>query len=236
MSEPSTHHPRASAHPPRHATGPADGVARQSSRPPDELAGLTALSAGRPDGLAGPGAARRPPLAARRKGMDGVRRPGTGSRARVILPCASAGEVPEVVVLVPEGRRAVATGGAHGRRPERNPWTTAGHVLSAPAGRRSSRSIAGASSYEPFLCSAGAGEKMNDALHALRWLEDSLAPPVATTLDTSEAQRHGPARVDHGPARAGGVHAFSGEVPPPTHRHAPLADQHAASGEGVRHG
>lgn len=219
---------------PRHATGhladATDELSRrpsQLSRRPDGLAGLTDESAGLtvhpagpPDGLAGrPGRlSRRPgesdgrpsepdgPGAVRREGMDGARRPGAARRGGADF--------------VPEGRWAVATGGAQGRRPERNPWTGAERCISAPAGRRSFAGCASAAVDAPFLCPSGTEEHMNDALHGLRSLEDSLTPPVATPLGPVGAGRRGDARRVFDAARAigarggaGGVHVRRGEVP-----------------------
>jgi hypothetical protein len=55
------------------------------------------------------------------------------------------------------------------------------HARSRLSHRPSDSGGPGASTYESFLCPAGAGERINDAIHGLRWLEDSLASPVATT-------------------------------------------------------
>jgi hypothetical protein len=175
-----------------------------------------------------PGAAPRSPAVARREGvagartgLDGPRRPGAARRGGGVVALARA-------VFAPAVRRAVATGGAEGRRPERNPWTGAGHAPSAPAGRRSFAGCASSPVDAPFLCPSGAGENMNDALHGLRSLEDSLTPPVATPLDPSGVE-------DRRRARAGGRLFSAGEVP--EGRHAPLAsaDLHAG-GSGVRRG
>lgn len=203
-----------------------------------------------------PGAAPRSPAVARREGvagartgLDGPRRPGAARRGGGVVALARAVFVPEGrrgapprhgwsiarAVFVPEGRRDVATGGAQGRRPERNPWTGAGNALSAPAGRRSFAGCASAPVDAPFLCPSGAEENMNDAFHGLRSLEDSLTPPVATALDPSGVEDDGAARAIGARARAGGRLFSAGEVP--EGRHAPLAsaDLHAG-GSGVRRG
>jgi hypothetical protein len=219
-------------------SGRPGGLARrpsQLSRRPDE-------PDGRPSEPDGPGAARRGGMAARRRGMEAPRRGMHGPRRPGVRALARAGFVPEGrrgapprhgwsiarAVFVPEGRRGVATGGAMGRRPERNPWTGAERCISAPAGRRSFAGCASSPVDAPFLCPSGAGENMNDALHGLRSLEDSLTPPVATALDPAGVERQEQARA--------GDRLFSaGEVP--EGRHAPLAsaDLHVG-GSGVRRG
>lgn len=217
------------------ATGPADGIPRQLSRrpdhpaePPSQSAGLTGRLAGRPgESSRRPSRlSRRPgesdgrpsepdgPGAARREGMDGARRPGAARRGGA--------------VFVPEGRRGVATGGAMGRRPERNPWTGREKTRTAPAGRRSFAGCVSAPVDAPFLCPSGAEENTNDALHGLRSLEDSLTSPVATALDPSGVERRGGWRGLDPHARAGGIRFRSGEVP--EGRHAPLASAHRHAG------
>lgn len=208
----------------------------QLSRRPGRSEGSPSELDGRPTGPDGPGAAPRSPAVARRGGMDGPRRPGAGVRGRGFCALGRGAFTRDGGLFVPEGRRGVATGGALGRRPERNPWTGRDNGFSAPAGRRGSRIITGASSYTRFLRPCRGGVDSRIAFHGLRSLEDSLTPPVATALDPSGVVRREGPRVDVAHALAAGVHAFSGEVP--EGRHAPLAsaDQHAASGEGVRHG
>lgn len=223
----------------------------QLSRRPDEPDGRPSEpdgpGAARREGVAArrrPGAAPRSPAVARRKGMDGPRkgvdgartgldgprRPGAARRGGGVVALARA-------VFAPAGRRAVATGGAEGRRPERNPWTGAGHTLSAPAGRRSSRINMAASVDADFLCPSGAGEIFIDAFHGLRDGQSTVAPPVATALDPSGVEGDGAARAIGARARAGGRLFSAGVVP--VGRHAPLAsaDPHAGgSVTGVRHG
>lgn len=195
-------------------TGESAGLTGHPAGPPGELAGRPgqlsrrpAESDGRPSEPDGPGAVRG-------EGMDGARKPGVRALARA--------------VFVPEGRRRVATGGAQGRRPERNPWTGTERWISAPAGRRSFAGCASAPVDACFLCPSGAGENRNDDFHGLRALEDSLTPPVATGRDPSGVENG--ARV-----LAVDVSFRAGEVP--EGRHAPLAsaDQHAV-GSGVRRG
>jgi hypothetical protein len=203
-----------------HRPGEPDGRPTGSESRPDEPEGGGAARRGsvaaRRDGMAAPrrgmAARRRPgaapgrplaaprsPAAARRRGLDGARTGLDGPRRPSIF--------------VPEGRRDVATGGAKGRRPERNPWTGADNTLSAPAGRRTPTGFAGASSYTPFLRPCRGGVDLNDAFQGLRSLADSLTPPVATALDPS---------------------GVAGEVP--EGRHAPLAsaDQHGQGAEVCR--
>lgn len=233
----------------RHATVELSDATGQSSRPPDDLEDATGRSENAPDGLENapgrssrhpgrlsrspgelehaPADSERPPSepegsgAARREGMDGARRPGAARRGGA--------------VFVPEGRRGVATGGAMGRRPERNPWTGREKTRTAPAGRRSFAGCVSAPVDAPFLCPSGAEENTNDALHGLRSLEDSLTSPVATALDPSGVERRGGWRGLDPHARAGGIRFRSGEVP--EGRHAPLASAHPhAGGSGVRRG
>jgi len=219
----------------RHATGHLANATDDSSRSPGDLEDATGRLENAPDGLEhatghpsrhpgrlsrSPGESENAPArperlpsepegsgAARREGMDGPRRPADCALARA--------------VFVPKGRRGVATGGALGRRPERNPWTGREKTRTAPAGRRSFVVRGGVFEKGLFLCPSGAEENMNDALHGLRSLEDSLTPPVATALDPSGVER----RAD---ARAGGIRFRSGEVP--EGRHAPLASAHPHAG------
>ncbi len=174
---------------------------------------------------------------------DGVPPAATGgASARSLRPSGTTGCHPTPWVerwpggVRPRGRWGVATGGAQGRRPVRSPWRGAAHGFAAPAGRGSSRSLPGASFWTPFLRLCRGGPATHNDFRGWRWLEDALTPPVATALEDRGVHTRGGERVDDAHARAAGVCFRSGAVP--EGRHAPLAsaDQHAASGEGVRHG
>lgn len=233
-AEPPSHLSRRPDHP---AEPPSQSAGRpgQSAGRPGELSRRPDESDGRPSEPDGPGAARR-------EGMDGPRRPGAARRERLDGPRTGLVDPRKGGLFVPEGRRAVATGGAQGRRPERNPWTGIQDDLSAPEGRRSVAARGGAPVAPHLLCPSGAGEKTHDAFHGLRIAQSSNAPPVATALDPSGVERRGHARRVFDAARAigarggaGGVHVRRGEVP-----EAPIAARPSgligAGGSGVRRG
>lgn len=229
--------------------GQPAGRPSQSSRRPSQLSRRPGRLSRRPDGPDGrpsepdgPGAARREGMDGARTGLDGPRRPGAARRERLDGPRTGLVDPRKVGLFVPEGRWAVATGGAQGRRPERNPWTGTERCLSAPAGRRSVAARGGAPVAPHLLCPSGAGEETHDAFHGLRIAQSSDAPPVATPLDPSGVEKHGHARRVFGAARAigarggaGGVHVRCGEVPEahPAARRSGLND---AGGSGVRRG
>jgi hypothetical protein len=216
LTDESAGRPGHPAEPPGELAGRPGCLSRRpgpSAEPPDQ-------SDGRPGEPEGGGDGARSPGAAHREGMDGPRERGF---------CARGG-----AVFAPTGRRRVATGGATGRRPERNPWRGTESWISAPAGRRSFAGRASAPVDAPFLCPSGAEENMNDALHGLRSLEDSLTPPVATGRDPSGVGEDGHARAIGARARAGGVHAFAGEVPEGRPPHTPLGHQRTGGSEVLR--
>lgn len=168
-----------------------------------------------------PGAAPRRGLVARRRGLDDARRPGAGTRGRAILMYASAGEVPEVCVFAPTGRRGVATGGASRSDAEPVDGMRADDVcpggaegLNDHAMMHDSSAPAGAGFIQRDLSTGCVGEAPTPPFHGLCIAQSSDAPPVATALDPS---------------------GVAGEVP--EGRHAPLAsaDQHAHGAE-VRRG
>lgn len=210
----------ATGHPSRHpgrlsrSPGESENAPARPERLPSEPEGSGAALRRR-------GGARRGSLAARREGIDGARERGVCALARA--------------VFVPKGRWAVATGGAQGRRPERNPWTGTERCLSAPAGRRRFAVRGGVFEKGLFLCPSGAVRYSADAFHGLRIAQSSDAPPVATGRDPSGVERRGGWRGLDPHAREGDLRACSGEVP--EGRHAPLAsaDLHAG-GSGVRRG
>jgi hypothetical protein len=185
-----------------------------SAEPPDQSDGRPGEPEGSGDGARRPDAASRGSVAARREGMDGLRTGLDGPRERGFCARGGGDLALARAVFVPEGRRGVATGGAQGRRPERNPWTGTDRELSAPAGRRSFAGCASAAVDAPFLCPSGAEENMNDAFHGLRIAPSGDAPPVATALDPS---------------------GVSGEVPEGRPPHTPLWHQRTCGSE-VRRG
>lgn len=246
-------------HRPRHATGHLADATDELSRPPDDLEDATGRSENAPDGLEnapgqssrhpgrlsrspgelenaptrpervpsepeGSGAARRKgmvarrsPVAARREGIDGARERGFCALARA--------------VLVPEGRRAVATGGAS--RSDAEPVDGTRGVVCCPEGAEGSNDRV-----MNWNSSAPAGAGFGHDTRSTGCAGEAPAPPVATTLGPDGAGSRGQARAMFNTARAGFVHAFSGEVPEGRPPHTPLWYQHAHPPRGgeVRRG
>jgi len=194
----------------RHGPGPSGAVPRHatshSADATDELSRRPVEPEGSGDGARRPGAACREGMAASRRGMGGPRERGF---------CARGG-----LLLVPEGRWGVATGGASRRDAEPVDGTRACGFCPAGAEGSSPTRHGRTGADGAFLRPCRGGFDAHDAFHGLRSLEDSLTPPVATTLDPSGVERHGDdcrenghARAIGARARAGGVHAFVVFVP-----------------------
>lgn len=226
---------------PRHLTSQSAAATDDLAGRPDELAGLTGHLAGRPGGLADAtdGLSRRPGepdgrpsgLAGRPTGPqgrgDGARSPGAHAPARaVFVPEGRRGAPPRHgwsiarAVFVPEGRWGVATGEACASRAE--PVDRVRVNLACPGGAEEwiGARLGHRSAHEDFIRPYRGEIDRDDAFHGLRIAQSSDASPVATALEEPGVERN-----TH--ARAGGVHAFSGEVPERRHAHRPLGRQHA---------
>jgi len=230
----------------RHGPGPSGAVPRHatshSADATDELSRRPVEPEGSGDGARRPGAACREGMAASRRGMGGPRERGF---------CARGG-----LLLVPEGRWGVATGGASRRDAEPVDGTRACGFCPAGAEGSSPTRHGRTGADGAFLRPCRGGFDAHDAFHGLRSLEDSLTPPVATALDPSgvedgrsaragdllfragEVPEAPPAARPSGisaPCRAGDRLFLAGEVPEGRHAPLALADLHAG-GSGVRRG
>ena len=216
----------------RHGPGPSGAVPRHatshSADATDELSRRPVEPEGSGDGARRPGAACREGMAASRRGMGGPRERGF---------CARGG-----LLLVPEGRWGVATGGASRRDAEPVDGTRACGFCPAGAEGSSPTRHGRTGADGAFLRPCRGGLDAHDALHGLRIAQSGDAPPVATGRDPSGVERRGDvramgnaARAIGARARAGGVHAFAGEVPEGRPPHTPLWHQRTGGSE-VRRG
>jgi len=243
------HGVRAAGALPRHLTSQSAAATDDLAGRPDELAGLTGHVAGRPDELAGltdhpshrPGEPDGRPsgLAGRPTSPEGR---GAGARSPGAHAPAPAVFVPEGrrgarqrhgwsiarAVFVPEGRWGVATGGARASRAE--PVGRRRVNLACPGGAEewTSATLGHRSAHEDFLRPCRGEIDRDDAFHGLRIAQSRDAQPVATALEEPGVEHH-----TH--ARAGGVHAFGGEVPEGRHAPMPLGQQRGHDG-AVRRG